>query len=526
MGLRFHPLLTHPDSPALGAGAQSCAEKELVDAYLQSLPAVLRAQESYTLMADCGKSIRVSPGHTRWKLAVLEKFLLWSFIGVAKPLTEITNKDVQSFLDFCISPPNSWMSKLTNRFVKKDSVLKANPKWHPFHTPLRSDGVRRVINRFFELNSESIGLVHCSRRHPKTLRDDTCRCNETEFMCDQYLGKFKQKTNGKAGLELGLFLFATSFYLKIPLKECVDCLTMDCFDFSDRNNARFKVIMPQGSILGEVPEAYLEYFFRWRNISKLPPYPSSDEVHPLFHRRAINYSSAYIPRFDTDGLSPTRLLKLSQKGCVRCRDSSGQVQVDSKGRRKKHLIRLTNKQLSFSAIDHFYQRSLNNELDASAMPVPLYLVKKNAIKPLPKNVIIFLLALFNPAICKELCTEGASLFCSLVDTRPNHLKLRAFEKLTLWSVLVAGKNPADLDASDVESFYQHCLSPPARWASARIYSRSCILWRPYLILRPGKDNNVPRAGMIVSWCNSCFVDLVQAGVLRSNPFGRLNKYIN
>lgn len=526
MGLRFHPLLTHPDSPAPGAGARSCAEEQLVTFYLQSLPPVLRAQESYTFMTDCGKSIRASPSDTRWNLGVLEKFLLWSFIVAMKPLAKITNKDVQNFLDFCSSPPKSWISKITNRFVKIDSVLKPNPEWHPFHTPLRSDGVRRVINRFFKLYSESIGLVLCSRRHPKTLRENTCRCNEAEHLCAQYLGKFKQKTNGKAGLELGLFLFATAFYLKIPLKECADCLTLDCFDFSDRKNARFKVITPQGSISGEVPEAYIEYFFRWRNISKLPPYPSPDEVNPLFHRRATKYSSAYIPSFDTDGLSPTRLLKLFQEGCIRCRDSSGQVQIDCRSRREKHQIRLTNKQSSFSAIDHFYQQSMGVDFDATAVPVPLYLVNKNAIKPLPKNVLVFLLSSFNTTVCKELCSAGVSLFCSLVDTMPNYLKLRAFEKLTLWSVLIAGKSPADLDASDAESFYQHCLSPPAQWARTRIYSRSCRLWRPYLILRPGKDKNVPRAGMIVSWCNSCYIDLVQAGVLRSNPFGRLNNYIN
>jgi hypothetical protein len=128
MGLRFHPLLTHPDSPAAGAGARSCAEEQLVTFYLQSLPPVLRAQESYTFMTDCGKSIRASPSDTRWNLAVLEKFLLWSFIVAMKPLAEITNNDVQNFLDFCSSPPKPWISKLTNRFVKIDSVLKPNPE--------------------------------------------------------------------------------------------------------------------------------------------------------------------------------------------------------------------------------------------------------------------------------------------------------------------------------------------------------------------------------------------------------------
>jgi hypothetical protein len=129
-------------------------------------------------------------------------------------------------------------------------------------------------------------------------------------------------------------------------------------------------------------------------------------------------------------------------------------------------------------------------------------------------------------VSKEICATGASLFFSLIDMKPNHLKLRAFEKLTLWSVLIVGRSPADLEASDAESFYVYCLNPPPQWIGARIYSRSSILWRPFLKLRPGKENNVPRAGMIVNWCNACYIQLVQAGILRSNPFERLNKYIN
>ncbi|ENB9666090.1 hypothetical protein ABJB81_004473 [Pseudomonas putida] len=525
MSLRFHALLTHPDSPAEGASGRSCAEKKLVNVYIESLPPALRAQESQALMADYAIAIRATPNYTRWNISVLEKFLLWSFIVARKSLAELNNKDVLDFLNFCKNPPESWISKHVKRFIKEDGALKPNPKWRPFNAPLRSPDTRCVINRFFALCSESIGLVYCPLPRSEIPRNNTCCCSSAESWCRNYLDEFKENTKGKAGLELGLLLFATSFYLKIPLRDCADYLTWDCFDLSDRDNGRFKVNTGQGSIAGEIPEAYMEYFFRWRSISKLPAYPTTDEIRPLFHCRARNYSAAYIPKLGSSGLIPTKMLRAFLLGCARCR-AHGSPWQSGFDRNKRHRSRLTNKKLDFSAINKFYQEAAGLSLCTPATPVPLYLVKNEIAAPLPIKVITYLLTSFNPAANGDICSAGASLFHSFINMGPNHLKLRAFEKLTLWSVLIAGKSPANLVGSDAESFYLYCLNPPAQWVGARIYPRSSILWRPFLKLRPGKENNVPRAGMIVNWCNACYIQLVQAGILRSNPFQRLNKYIN
>lgn len=525
MVLRFHGLLTHPVSPAEGVSERSRAEKELVRVYLQSLPSALRAQESYALMTDYTQATKAAPAQARWNQSILEKFLLWSFIVKTKSLAELNNSDVQDFLSFCNAPPESWMSKSNDRFVKEFGLLKANPEWRPFHSPLRSHGVRCVINRFFGFNSEAIGLVLCPSSRPETTHVNTCSCTDAESLCGEYLGALKEITKGKKGLELGLFMFATSFYLRIPLRDCLEYLTFDCFDFSDRTNGRFKVNTGKGSIFGRVPELYMEYFFRWRQISHLPPYPAPDEMQPLFHRLAKNYPTAYLPKFDVNGVLPTTMLRAFNEGCAQCRKLKGQL-LSSSDRSKKYRTKVVNKQEAFSTIEQLYQESSNVNHDSSATPVPLYLVKEGLAEQLPEELITYFLTSFNPAGSKEIYSAGASLFCLFVQREPNCLNLRAFEKLTLWSILVAGKSPADLDASDAKSFYLFCLNPPAQWVGARIYSRSSILWRPFLKRRPGKDNHVPRAGMIVRWCNACYIHLVQAGILRSNPFQRLNKYIN
>lgn len=149
--------------------------------YLQSLSSALRAQESYALMTDYALATRATPAQARWDQSVLEKFLLWSFIVKTRPLAELNNSDVQDFLSFCNTPPESWISKSNHRFVKEFGVLKTNPEWRPFHSPLRSHGVRRVINRFFGFNSETIGLVLCPPSRPGTPHVNTCSCTDAEL---------------------------------------------------------------------------------------------------------------------------------------------------------------------------------------------------------------------------------------------------------------------------------------------------------------------------------------------------------
>lgn len=170
MVLMFHGLLTQPDSHAEGSSERSCAEKELVRIYLQSLPSALRAQESYALMTDYALATRAQPAQARWDQSVLEKFLLWSFIVKTKPLAELNNSDVQDFfLSFCNTPPESWISKSNDRFVKEFGLLKANPEWRPFHSPLCEHGVRWVINRFLVLTLKPSVLSFVLLVDPKLL---------------------------------------------------------------------------------------------------------------------------------------------------------------------------------------------------------------------------------------------------------------------------------------------------------------------------------------------------------------------
>lgn len=66
-----------------------------------------------------------------------ERLLLWALLVRKKPLMELRRADAEAFLEFCMSPPTSWLGPVTrSRFLilasDKDSDLCPNPRWHPF----------------------------------------------------------------------------------------------------------------------------------------------------------------------------------------------------------------------------------------------------------------------------------------------------------------------------------------------------------------------------------------------------------
>lgn len=85
-------------------------------------------------------------------------------------------------------------------------------------------------------------------------------------------------------------------------------------------------------------------FFRWRQISQLLPYPTPDEMQPLFHRRAKNYPTAYLPKLDVNGVLPTKILRTFNEGCARCCKPKGKL-LNSFDRSKKYRNKVVKSQL-------------------------------------------------------------------------------------------------------------------------------------------------------------------------------------
>lgn len=63
----------------------------------------------------------------------VERLLHWSWNFAKKSITELRRADIEVYLAFCQSPPDSWVSlKKCPRFMSKDGLRVPNPAWRPF----------------------------------------------------------------------------------------------------------------------------------------------------------------------------------------------------------------------------------------------------------------------------------------------------------------------------------------------------------------------------------------------------------
>lgn len=80
----------------------------------------------------------------------IERLLLWSILEAKKPITDLNEGDIQEFMSFCTSPPESWVAdKSCRRFTpgKLKQVIGFNPAWRPFsldQPSIGEDGTRTV----------------------------------------------------------------------------------------------------------------------------------------------------------------------------------------------------------------------------------------------------------------------------------------------------------------------------------------------------------------------------------------------
>ena len=79
-------------------------------------------------------SYRGSPDTFRAYRRDIERLLQWCWFVANEPLTQLKRENIESFIEFCIKPPTTWISQKTvARFKKqKDDLKIANKEWRPF----------------------------------------------------------------------------------------------------------------------------------------------------------------------------------------------------------------------------------------------------------------------------------------------------------------------------------------------------------------------------------------------------------
>ena len=63
----------------------------------------------------------------------LERFLQWSWFVRKQSFLNHKREDIETFVEFCIKPPKSWINlKTVAKFKNVDGTRKPNPEWRPF----------------------------------------------------------------------------------------------------------------------------------------------------------------------------------------------------------------------------------------------------------------------------------------------------------------------------------------------------------------------------------------------------------
>lgn len=103
----------------------------------RQLPADLSAkpwaQKDYTAALDFLKQYNGSQSTFNAYRREIERLLQWSWRIADKSILELTREDIETYLEFCIKPPETWIgTKRVSRFLNKDGQRVPNPAWRLF----------------------------------------------------------------------------------------------------------------------------------------------------------------------------------------------------------------------------------------------------------------------------------------------------------------------------------------------------------------------------------------------------------
>ncbi|MBT9263847.1 hypothetical protein KKQ10_03110 [Pseudomonas sp. MG-9] len=109
-------------------------ELPVIQRFLNNCPGCSLPTRSYLLVKQFLIKHAESTRYSNYR-RYIERLLLWSILEVKKPITELNEGDIQEFMSFCTSPPDSWVAdKSCRRFTLGDTkqVIGINPAWRPF----------------------------------------------------------------------------------------------------------------------------------------------------------------------------------------------------------------------------------------------------------------------------------------------------------------------------------------------------------------------------------------------------------
>jgi site-specific recombinase XerD len=115
-------------------------ERPSVQHYLKSFEESCRAVDSYLVVRSFLKSYAGNQSTFNSFRTHIERLLLWALIVAGKPLLDLRRSDAEQFMEFCLSPPSTWIGPMVkSRFMRlggrkrlESDEYVVNPDWRPF----------------------------------------------------------------------------------------------------------------------------------------------------------------------------------------------------------------------------------------------------------------------------------------------------------------------------------------------------------------------------------------------------------
>lgn len=244
----------------------------------------------------------------------VEKLLLWTWNVAGKSLSELSESDIHSFLEFYLNPSKNWCSlNKYSKFSINNGSYKANEDWKPFvvkkkELSVKSLSVKRKLSQptllrlfailmvFFdeliELDLASKNIIKRAKKSTNVLLDDITIPKIKSFNKEQWefvVKSLKEKADEDSFFERHLFLVICmrSFYLRIFELSARPNFDPVMSNFSEDNYGWNLTVLGKRNKLATVslPDDFLPYLIRYRLYRGLPELPSAtntiDDHEPI-----------------------------------------------------------------------------------------------------------------------------------------------------------------------------------------------------------------------------------------------------
>lgn len=246
----------------------------------------------------------------------VERLLQWSWLIAKQSILELTRKDIQGYIEFCLDPPTTWIgTSRVSRFIERGGIRQANPRWRPFVATVSKQDYKtgkkpdkneyhlsqKAIQEIFTVLSSfynfllldekvainPIALIRQKSRYiqKQQTKMPVKRLTDTQWQCCIQVAE-QLATDEPDQHERTLFIISALYMLYLRISELVASdrwvPQMKHFYQDTNQNWWFKTLGKGNKVRDiAVSDDMLKTLIRYRENRKLTPLPSPTDSKPL-----------------------------------------------------------------------------------------------------------------------------------------------------------------------------------------------------------------------------------------------------